>query len=136
MKVRSLSDPCPCGRVSSKGRAVVFGQCCGAWLETGAAAPDAESLMRSRYSAFCLERADYLLRTWHPSTRPLELTFDPGVKWLGLEVRAYKQFDADNAEVEFVARQRDMSGRALRLQECSRFVREDGRWLYVDGSAN
>ena len=136
MKVCSLSDPCPCGRVSSKGRAVVFGQCCGAWLESGATAPDAESLMRSRYSAFCLERADYLMRTWHPGTRPAEVTFDPGVKWLGLEVRAHRQIDADHAEVEFVARQRDVSGRALRLQERSRFVREGGGWLYVDGSAN
>jgi SEC-C motif-containing protein len=88
--------------------------------------------MRSRYSAFCLERADYLMRTWHPSTRPAEVTFDPGVKWLGLEVRAHRQIDADHAEVEFVARQRDMSGRALRLQERSRFVRETGRWYYVD----
>jgi SEC-C motif-containing protein len=55
---------------------------------------------------------------------------------LGLEVRAHRQIDADHAEVEFIARQRDMSGRALRLQERSRFVREGGGWLYVDGSAN
>ena len=89
--------------------------------------------MRSRYSAFVLERADYLLATWHASRRPSQLTFDPGVKWLGLEVREHLPIDANHAEVEFVARQRDQSGRAVRLHERSRFVREDGRWYYLDG---
>jgi SEC-C motif-containing protein len=87
--------------------------------------------MRSRYSAFVLERAPYLLSTWHASTRPGELDFEPGMKWLGLDVRRYVQVDADHAEVEFVARHRDAGGRAARLQERSRFVREDGRWYYV-----
>jgi SEC-C motif-containing protein len=50
-------------------------------------------------------------------------------------VRWQKQQDATHAEVEFVARQRDMSGRAVRLHELSRFVFEDGRWFYVDGDA-
>lgn len=89
--------------------------------------------MRSRYSAFVLERADYLLATWHASTRPTELGFDAGVKWLGLEVKQHRPVDATHAEVEFVARQRDKSGRAVRLHERSRFVCEDGRWYYVDG---
>ena len=89
--------------------------------------------MRSRYAAFALERADYLLSTWHPSTRPAELRLEPGVKWLGLEVKQHQVIDADHAEVEFVARQRDRSGRAVRLHERSRFVREGGRWYYLDG---
>ncbi len=89
--------------------------------------------MRSRYCAFVLERADYLLATWHASTRPAELVFDTGVKWLGLEVKQHQPINAAQAEVEFVARQRDRSGRAVRLHERSRFVREDGRWFYVDG---
>lgn len=89
--------------------------------------------MRSRYSAFVLERGDYLQATWHASKRPSKISFDPDVKWLGLEVRDFKVIDADHAEVEFVARQRDRSGRAVRLHERSRFVREDGRWYYVDG---
>lgn len=88
--------------------------------------------MRSRYSAFALERADYLLATWQSSTRPASLDFDVGVKWLGLEVREHKVTGADTAEVEFVARYR-LDGRAVRLHERSRFVREDGRWFYVDG---
>jgi SEC-C motif-containing protein len=93
--------------------------------------------MRSRYTAFVRERADYLLATWHPSTRPGTLSFEPGVKWLGLDVRSRSVLDADHAEVEFVARQRSSAGVAARLHERSRFVRElDGaqhRWFYVDG---
>ena len=88
--------------------------------------------MRSRYSAFVLQRSNYLLATWHASERPAELEFEPGSQWLGLEVRSYRVLDAEHAEVEFVARYR-VAGRAVRLHERSRFVCEDGRWFYVDG---
>lgn len=91
--------------------------------------------MRSRYTAFVVERRDYLLATWHSSRRPSGLEFEPGIKWLGLDVRWSEQKDATHAEVEFVARQRDRGGRAVRLHELSRFVLEDGRWYYVDGDA-
>ena len=125
---------CPCGRVDAKKRAVAYVDCCGRFVDyfNDAVAPDAEHLMRSRYSAFTLERADYLLATWHSSTRPASLDFDAGTKWLGLEVREHKMTSADTAEVEFVARYR-VAGAAVRLHERSRFVREDGRWFYVDG---
>ena len=89
--------------------------------------------MRSRYSAFVLERRDYLLRTWYPGKQPASLVFDPGVKWLGLEVRSHRVIDASHAEVEFVARQKSASAPATRLHERSRFVLEAGRWYYVDG---
>ena len=88
--------------------------------------------MRSRYSAFVLERASYLLATWHPGTRPISLDFDPGARWLGLEVRAHVSTGPAAAEVEFVARMR-VAGKAVRLHERSRFVLEAGRWFYVDG---
>lgn len=88
--------------------------------------------MRSRYSAFVRENAAYLLATWHASTRPAQLDFEPGAKWLGLEVRAGAQTGEHSAEVEFVARYR-VGGRGVRLHERSRFVREQGRWYYVDG---
>lgn len=133
MKVCSLSDPCPCGRVSARGRAVVYGQCCGLWIEGGEPAPDAERLMRSRYTAFALEREAYLLATWHASKRPSRVRFDAGVKWLGLEVREHLVQDPDHAEVEFVARQKPASEPAVRLHERSRFVREGGQWFYLDG---
>lgn len=89
--------------------------------------------MRSRYSAFVLERRTYLLETWHPSTRPPDLDpAQPGLRWLGLQVREQRMIDADHGTVEFVARSK-VSGKAHRLHELSRFVREAGRWFYVDG---
>ena len=95
--------------------------------------PDAEALMRSRYEAYVALDRDWLLQTWHPSTRPAQLELDPATKWLGLDVKDHRVIDADHAEVEFVARHRNGGGRAQRLHERSRFVREGGLWYYVDG---
>jgi SEC-C motif-containing protein len=113
---------------------MAYADCCGRFVDhlNDVAAPDAEHLMRSRYSAFVLERADYLLATWHSSTRPGSLEFDAGAKWLGLDVRAHNVTGADTQEVAFVARYR-VDGRAVRMLERSRFVREDGRWFYTSG---
>jgi SEC-C motif domain protein len=127
-----MSQPCPCGRLNPRGRPLAFENCCAPYLDHGVDAPDAESLMRSRYSAFVLERPAYLLASWHATTRPPELTLDPGIKWLGLAIKGVKSIDADHAEVAFVARSR-VGGRGQRLEERSRFVRDDGRWLYIDG---
>lgn len=121
-----MRDSCPCGRGPA------FAACCGRYLGTGVPAPDAESLMRSRYSAFVRGDAAYLQATWHASRRPPSLELDAGVKWLGLEVKRHFVVDAEHAEVEFVARSR-IQGRGQRLHERSRFVREDGCWFYVDG---
>ena len=88
--------------------------------------------MRSRYSAYVLGLHGYLLATWHPSTAPGELDLQP-VKWLGLEVH-HAASQGDAGVVEFVARYRPLTGGpAERLHEVSRFVRDGGRWLYVDG---
>ena len=89
--------------------------------------------MRSRYTAYVREDGPYLLSTWHASTRPSRIRFEAGARWLGLEVRDHRVLDATHEEVEFVARQRLSQGRALRLHERSRFLREEGRWYYVDG---
>ena len=89
--------------------------------------------MRSRYSAYVLGLSDYLLATWHVETRPARIEASPSnLHRLGLEVRRHVLIDADHAEVEFVARSK-LNGRAQRLHEVSRFVRANGRWLYVDG---
>ena len=135
----SASEACPCGREAKPGRPLPYAQCCGRYVEdfAGTPAPDAQSLMRSRYSAFVRERADYLLATWHASRRPEGIDFDAGARWLGLAVKAHRDIDATHAEVEFVARQRDAGGRATRLHERSRFVREADeagvwRWYYLD----
>ena len=114
-----------------------YATCCGR-LHSGAEnATSAEALMRSRYSAYVLGLEPYLLATWHASTRPaaLHLAEEAGTKWLGLEVKRQQAQDASHATVEFVARYR-IAGRGHRLHETSRFVCEDGRWLYVDGDVS
>lgn len=125
----SIKDPCPCGR------ALAFAACCGRYLGSGVPAPDAESLMRSRYTAFVRGDVAHLLATWHASRRPASLDLDAGVKWLGLDVKRHRALDADHAEVEFVARSR-VQGRGQRLHERSRFVREGAWWFYVDGDVD
>ncbi|MDX9706380.1 MAG: YchJ family metal-binding protein [Azospira sp.] len=117
-------DPCPCGGGHS------LATCCGRW-HVGTPAPTAEALMRSRYSAYVLGLSDYLLATWHASTRPDSLDMVP-THWLGLAVKRHERTGADTAIVEFVARYRE-GGRGHRLHERSRFVHEGGRWFYVDG---
>ena len=88
--------------------------------------------MRSRYSAYVLQQSDYLQATWHVSTRPAEaVVFEPGLRWLGLDVRRHEVLADDRAVVEFVARSK-LGGRAHRLHETSRFVREGRRWYYID----
>ena len=89
--------------------------------------------MRSRYSAYVLGLTDYLLATWHPSTRPISMTANAsGLTWLGLQVRSFENQDATHATVDFVARSK-LGGRAQRMQEKSRFLFESGFWFYVDG---
>ena len=123
-------NACPCGST------LPFADCCGRYL-AGAAAPRAEALMRSRYSAFTRLDEAYLLATWHPATRPasLDLHAPPIPSWLGLKVIANIQQDDTHATVEFIARSK-INGRAQRLHEVSRFVREDGRWFYLDGETS
>jgi len=145
---KAAPGTCPCGRPTS------YEACCGQYHQ-GAAAPDAESLMRSRYTAYALGLSDYLLATWHASTRPATLDFADAPRWLGLRIVSLPQSPASahlqkkpgnaaldvNAidersqplwQVEFVARYK-VGGRAFRLHETSRFTREDGRWYYIDG---
>jgi SEC-C motif-containing protein len=127
MPTMMLPAPCPCGQPTA------YAACCGRWHDgpLQGLAPNAAALMRSRYSAFVLERADYLLATGHPSKRPAQLEFEPGLRWLGLTVQRCLQQNEDHASVHFIARSK-LAGRASRWVETSRFVREAGRWWYVD----
>jgi len=138
---RSRDPTCPCRTRETK--PVPYADCCGHWhsgLPRGEHAPTAEALMRSRYSAYALAQGrgtaapallEYLMNTWHPSTAPAELELGP-MNWTGLEV-LHRQQSGDAAVVEFVAHHK-VNGRAARLHEVSRFVREAGAWLYVDGA--
>jgi len=90
--------------------------------------------MRSRYSAYALGLMEYVYRTWHVSTRPslTDLSQDKETRWLGLDVKR-AECSGNEATVEFVARYK-LAGRAHRLHEVSRFVREAGCWFYLSGS--
>ncbi|TJZ78480.1 hypothetical protein FCG67_10600 [Rhodococcus oryzae] len=118
---------CPC--LSGE----TYERCCGRFHSGAAEAPTAEQLMRSRYSAFAVGDADYLRRTWHPSTRPARLTLDPDQRWTRLDILGHTGGGLLDTEgtVEFEAHYVH-SGQRDSLREHSRFVREDGRWLYLD----
>jgi SEC-C motif domain protein len=124
--MKSARDSCPCGSTRR------YAECCGPW-HAGAPAPDSQSLMRSRYSAYVLCNEQYLLATWHPSTRPDSVPFSKNQKWLGLSVIDMSVTGDASAEVEFIARSRVSNAAAVRQHERSRFVREGGRWFYVAG---
>ncbi len=134
-RMKPVPDACPCGSGAA------YAACCGRY-HAGEAAPDAEALMRSRYSAFVRGDEAYLRASWDPATCPPDLGLDaPGgvrTQWLGLTVKQHRLTGGNaagerTAEVEFVARYRVGGGAAVRLHEISRFVQRDGRWFYVDG---
>ncbi|MBI5041189.1 MAG: YchJ family protein [Gammaproteobacteria bacterium] len=121
-------EPCACG----SGR--VFAECCGPVLSGQRLPETAEALMRSRFTAFVRGDAGYLLSNWHPRTRPAELDLADQPTWERLEI-VYREagLATDSAgQVEFIAHYRTAAG-AGRLHERSKFVREQGRWFYVEG---
>jgi SEC-C motif-containing protein len=121
-------EPCPCGSGSP------FSACCEPYLEGEDLPQRAEQLMRSRYCAFVMGNSAYLLQTWHESTRSEKLQLEQGVNWFGLQVVETQAGEADDDEgwVEFIAKFKGHD-RLQYLHERSHFLREDGRWYYVDG---
>ncbi|GLK16707.1 YchJ family protein [Herbiconiux flava] len=122
---------CPCLSGSP------YGECCGPFHAGTAVAPTAEQLMRSRFSAFAVGDAGYLLATWHPSTRPASLELDDSLRWYRLDILSRSAGGPLDTEgvVEFAAHHRPHPGHegtAGAQHETSRFVREGGRWYYVD----
>ncbi|MET8076120.1 YchJ family metal-binding protein [Streptomyces sp. NPDC005303] len=115
---------CPCGLRET------YDDCCGRFHRGEAAAPTAEALMRSRYSAFVKLERDYLLRTWHPRTRPGSLDLDAGMRWTGLEILDTTDGSAFHSAGTVTFRASFKGGS---LHERSRFERVDGDWVYVDG---
>ncbi|MFK4068986.1 YchJ family protein [Streptomyces sp. NPDC029674] len=126
---RPAATPCPCGHP------LPYEKCCGRLHRGETAAATPEELMRSRYSAFAVRDEGYLLRTWHPRTRPPRVEFDPALRWVGLDIEETTEGTAfhSTGTVTFRARYTD-SGRPDSLHEKSRFERVDGAWVYVDGT--
>ena len=89
--------------------------------------------MRSRYTAFVLGELEYLRETWHQDFRPADLSLDPGIHWIGLEILAENQRE-DTATVEFEARFVNQ-GTVDALHERSDFLRLRGRWFYTRGES-
>lgn len=119
---------CPCGSGAD------YDACCGPLHRGAQQATTAEQLMRSRYSAYARGERDHLFRTWHPRTRPDDVTTDRGLRWTGLTVLVTDAGGPDDEEgiVEFEAHWDSPAGPG-RLHERSRFVRRAGRWVYLDG---
>jgi SEC-C motif-containing protein len=129
MTKHAFPTDCPCGSGQN------YKDCCFMYHMEKVHAPTAEALMRSRYSAYALRKSDYVLFSWHASTRPSELDLsDDKTKWMGLTILSSSGGSANDDEgmVEFAAKYK-IGGRAAKLVEKSRFVREKGRWYYVDG---
>lgn len=117
------------------GSGVPYNRCCGPVHDGRTDPPTAERLMRARFAAYALTDEAYLLDSWHQSTRPPGVMFDPGLRWISLEILDTEGgglLDEDGA-VEFIARYRRDS-REGSLQERSRFVRVNRRWTYVDAA--
>ncbi|WP_111718959.1 YchJ family protein [Homoserinimonas sp. OAct 916] len=126
------STRCPC--LSG----LIYGECCGRLHRGEVTATTAVELMRSRFSAFAISDAGYLLRTWHPRTRPPSLQLDPGIRWYRLDVISTTGGGLldDDGTVEFRAHYREAAGSTARQadvqQENSRFQRVDREWYYLD----
>jgi len=121
MNRKKYDESCPCGSGKS------FKLCCEPIMNDTSTATSAEVLMRSRYTAYALRNKQYLLESWHSSTRPQSIDLDASVQWLRLEI-----INSGNDHVEFIATHR-VHGKAYKMHENSHFVFEDGRRFYVDG---
>ncbi len=120
-------ESCPCGSGAD------FGGCCAPALR-GTPPVTAEALMRSRYTANVVGDALYLLASWHPGTAPAQMDLDATIRWTGLEILDAEAGGPGDRKgvVEFRADWR-APGSAGSLHERSRFVRQSGRWWYLDG---
>jgi len=128
--INSYNDTSPCPCDSGK----LLKACCQPYLEKRQPAPTAETLMRSRYTAFVQHNEEYLRYSWHPDNLPKFIHLNIETKWLGLKIINTFEGNIEDktGEVEFVARSK-INGKASRLHENSLFTRFDNRWVYTKG---
>lgn len=122
-----LNEKCPC-QSSEK-----YQDCCYP-IHIGHNPMTAEKLMRSRFSAFALENHEYLMTSWHSTTRPPEiLKEDPPLQWIYLKIiKTEVENERGESFVTFEARYRE-NGKAEKFIERSRFIKEESVWKYLDG---
>ena len=118
-------EVCPCGSGSE------YSKCCEPLHHGESTAHSPEQLMRSRYCAFVKQLANYLLKTWHSSMRPMKLDLSDSPDWLKLQVMSSEQ-TGDKGKVRFRAFYKEGADVGF-MEEHSDFVREQGRWFYVSG---
>ena len=129
MKKTKKSQNCPCG----SGR--TFFSCCQPFLLGKEKPKTSLELMRSRYTAYTCRDDNYIKRTWYPSSRPKEpITTDAAIKWIRLQIIRHEENHQDGL-VEFIACCK-VNGRAQKMHETSRFLRENDQWYYLDGTFN
>ena len=128
----SKSTKCPCGS------GLKYSNCCSQFIKLSKSAPTAEILMRSRYTSYVIKNENYLLSTWHHTTRPETLKLDGDVaQWLRLTIintDAGMEKDMEGT-VEFNAEFK-VNEHKQSLHEVSRFIKEDGHWFYMDGNVS
>lgn len=124
----NVKTPCPCNAE------VFYADCCQPLHDAHRVAETPEQLMRSRYSAFALKLAPYLLATWHPQTRPAELNLDDQPQWIKLQILRSDQ-RGDRGFVHFRAFYKER-GEVGFMEEKSTFTREHEQWLYLSGDVN
>lgn len=118
-----MNCPCQSGEV--------YERCCGRFISHQTVAENAKLLMRSRFTAYAMNKVDYLNETWHSDYRPQNLQLEDKVKWIKLDILEFSQ-QGETAVVEFEALLK-VSDRVDALHEKSSFVFEQGRWLYTTG---
>lgn len=122
------STDCPCQSTKP------YANCCKAIHQNIQNALTAESLMRARYTAYSMLNENFLIQSWHPETRPKDISLDPTVIWIGLDIKNLKdgEQDDESGEVEFIARCKT-NGKASRIHEISQFRRHKKHWVYHEG---
>lgn len=123
---------CPCESSQT------YEKCCGPLIDDGKPAPSAEALMRSRYSAFALQKIDYLRKSFAPECRDsfnekAVTSWSKNAEWQGLEIVNTEggQEEDTHGIVEFVAHY-TMNGEEEAHAERAEFRKEDGHWYFVD----